>query len=200
MNKRLFDFFIALLVLIALSPLLFVVSLLSLLFMGRPIFFHQIRPGKDGKPFKILKFRTMKDNFDSGDSPLPDSLRLTKFGSLLRKTSIDELPSFINVLKGEMSLVGPRPLLMEYLDLYTARQKMRHKVLPGITGWAQVNGRNQLSWKEKFELDVWYVENQNFMLDLKILFLTFLKVIKREGISSKTHVTMEKFTGDVGEK
>ena len=163
--------------------------------MGKPIFFTQLRPGKHGKPFKIIKFRTMKNNFDIKGKALPDSERLSKIGKILRKSSLDELPGLINVLKGEMSLVGPRPLLMDYLDLYTPRQLIRHNVLPGITGWAQVNGRNELSWEKKFELDIWYVENQSFWLDIKIICITIKNVITRKGITADGEATMPKFTG-----
>jgi lipopolysaccharide/colanic/teichoic acid biosynthesis glycosyltransferase len=160
------------------------------------IFFLQDRPGKDGKIFKIIKFKTMTDKRDNEGNLLPDNQRLTKIGKLIRSTSIDELPQLINVLKGDMSLIGPRPLLVQYLPLYTKEQVRRHDVRPGITGWAQVNGRNAISWKEKFELDVWYVDHMSFLLDLNIIYLTIKKVFKREGISSGTSVTMEPFTGD----
>jgi lipopolysaccharide/colanic/teichoic acid biosynthesis glycosyltransferase len=164
--------------------------------MGFPIFFIQPRPGKNGKVFLLLKFRTMSQVADSSGQLLSDQLRLTKLGKLLRKLSLDELPQLINVLRGEMSLVGPRPLLVEYLPLYSREQARRHDVLPGITGWAQINGRNSLSWDEKFKLDVWYVDNQSFFLDLKILFLTLKKVLIREGISANGEATMTKFTGN----
>lgn len=164
--------------------------------MGSPIFFTQTRPGKDGKSFTFYKFRTMIDQKDEEGNLLPDKDRLTSFGSFLRKTSLDELPSLFNVITGDMSLVGPRPLLVQYLPLYNDFQKRRHEVKPGITGWAQVNGRNALSWPKKFELDVWYVDNKSFWLDLKILFLTMYKVFKREGISAEGEATMAPFTGD----
>jgi sugar transferase EpsL len=163
--------------------------------LGNPVFFLQIRPGLNGKAFKILKFRTMLDVSDSDGNLLPDEIRLTPFGKFLRSLSLDELPELWNVFKGDMSLVGPRPFLMEYLPLYNSEQNRRHGVRPGITGWAQVNGRNTISWEEKFELDLWYVDNQNFWLDLKILFLTIQKVFEREGISSKGDTTMPKFKG-----
>jgi sugar transferase EpsL len=163
--------------------------------LGSPIFFKQQRPGLNGKPFYLYKFRTMIEELDENGEPLPDHLRLTPIGQFLRKYSLDELPQLFNVLKGDISLVGPRPLLMEYLKLYTPEQARRHEVKPGITGWAQVNGRNAITWEEKFELDVWYVDNRSFWLDLKILFLTVIKVFKSEGINQDGHVTMGKFTG-----
>lgn len=163
--------------------------------LGSPIIFKQQRPGLHGKPFYLYKFRTMTDERDEKGELFPDHVRLTPFGQFLRKYSLDELPQLFNVLKGDISLVGPRPLLMEYLELYTPEQARRHEVKPGITGWAQVNGRNAISWEEKFKLDVWYVDHQSFWLDLKILFLTVLKVLRSEGISQQGHVTMEKFTG-----
>ncbi|MEA3587665.1 sugar transferase [Pseudidiomarina sp. 1APP75-27a] len=193
--KRTFDILVSGTAVLLLLPVLFVVSLLVLIYHGRPILFGQIRPGKDGSPFRMLKFRTMRDATDDEGKPLPDSERLTKFGIFLRATSLDELPGLWNVLKGDMSLVGPRPLLMEYLELYTSEQARRHEVRPGITGWAQVNGRNAISWEEKFKLDVWYVENQSLWLDIKILFLTVKKVFAREGISADGHVTTEQFKG-----
>ena len=164
--------------------------------IGKPIFFKQTRPGKDEKPFEILKFRTMTDERDLNGELLPDKDRMTKTGDFIRKTSIDELPQLINVLKGDLSLVGPRPLLMDYLPLYTEEQRKRHLVKPGITGWAQVNGRNTISWEEKFKLDVWYVENQSFKLDMFILYKTIMNVIKRKDITATNHVTMEKFRGN----
>lgn len=163
--------------------------------LGSPIIFKQKRPGLHGKPFYVYKFRTMTDEKDSNGELLPDSIRLTKTGEIIRKLSLDELPQLFNVLKGDLSLVGPRPLLMEYLELYTPEQARRHEVKPGITGWAQVNGRNAISWEDKFKLDVWYVDNQSFLLDLKILFLTVLKVFKSEGINQKGQATIEKFKG-----
>lgn len=175
-----------------------ILSLLLILIkwkLGSPVFFKQVRPGKNEKPFVMFKFRTMLDAVDKNGKPLPDEVRLTPFGKKLRATSVDELPELWNVLKGEMSLVGPRPLLMEYLPLYNEKQKRRHEVKPGITGWAQINGRNAISWADKFQLDVWYVENQSFWLDIKILLFTFIKVIKRQDINSNTHVTVEDFDG-----
>ena len=195
MIKRLLDILFSIFGLILLSPILIFVAILIRIYLGSPVFFTQIRPGLNGKPFKMIKFRTMKDSVDKNGEPLPDSERLTRFGKILRATSLDELPELWNVLKGDMSLVGPRPLLMEYLPLYNTRQATRHNVRPGITGWAQINGRNAISWEEKFELDVWYVENQSLWLDIKILFLTIKKVIIKEGISSNQHVTISKFTG-----
>ncbi|MFT0138663.1 sugar transferase [Alcanivoracaceae bacterium MT1] len=193
--KRLMDILGSFFGLVLLSPVLIVVSILVRLKLGSPILFQQVRPGLGGKPFNMMKFRTMTDERDASGELLSDDVRLTKFGSFLRSTSLDELPELINVLKGDMSLVGPRPLLMEYLPLYSERQYRRHEVRPGITGWAQINGRNALSWDEKFELDVWYVENRSLWLDIKILFLTVLKVVKRDGISHGGEATMPKFTG-----
>eukprot|EP01047_Picozoa_sp_COSAG01_P005383 COSAG01_NODE_183_length_22835_cov_17.169247_12_plen_185_part_00 len=164
--------------------------------MGSPIFFRQQRPGKDGNPFEMIKLRSMLGTVDSKGEPLPDEKRLTSLGKILRSTSIDEFPALWNVIKGEMSLVGPRPLLMEYLPLYNTRQNRRHKVKPGITGWAQVNGRNAISWADKFELDVWYVENKSFIVDIKILLLTVWKVFRRDGISAPGQATQSKFTGN----
>lgn len=195
MIKRLFDILFSLLGLILLSPIFLMVILKVRKNLGTPVFFKQVRPGKDGKPFTMIKFRSMRDAYDKNGNPLSDSERLTTFGKKLRSTSLDELPELWNVLKGDMSLVGPRPLLMEYLPLYNTRQATRHNVRPGITGWAQINGRNAISWEEKFELDVWYVENQSLWLDVKILFLTIKKVLIKEGISSNQHVTISKFTG-----
>lgn len=193
--KRLFDFFSSLLALLIFSPLLFLLVILIRRKLGSPVFFTQTRPGRGGRPFRMIKFRTMTDERDSAGNLLPDSERLTPFGRFLRSASLDELPELINILKGEMSLVGPRPLLMEYLPLYNARQAKRHDVRPGLTGWAQINGRNALSWEEKFESDVWYVENRNFWLDLKIIFLTIKKVLVREGISAAGEATMSRFMG-----
>lgn len=193
--KRFIDLGTALLGLIALSPVLLILMILVRLKLGSPIFFTQERPGLHGKPFKMVKFRTMTDARDAEGNLLPDSVRLTRFGRFLRSTSLDELPELWNVLKGEMSLVGPRPLLMEYLPRYTSEQARRHEVRPGITGWAQVNGRNAISWEAKFQYDVWYVDNQSFWLDLKILLLTIKKVFVREGISAMGDATMPKFTG-----
>lgn len=176
-------------------PIIVFISLIIHLTMGRPILFKQVRPGLYGKPFVLYKFRTMLDLRDQTGKMLPDERRLTSFGRWLRSTSLDELPVLFNVLKGDMSLVGPRPLLMEYLDRYTPEQARRHEVKPGITGWAQINGRNAISWEEKFALDVWYVDNWNFPLDFKIIFLTILKVLKHDGISADGHVTMPEFKG-----
>jgi sugar transferase EpsL len=195
--KRLFDFFIASFILLFASPIYLIVSVLIFLFIGSPIFFIQPRPGLNGEIFSVFKFRTMSNLMDVNGQLLSDEKRLTKLGSLLRKLSLDELPQLINVLRGEMSLVGPRPLLLEYLPLYSAEQSRRHNVLPGITGWAQINGRNSLSWDEKFKLDVWYVDNQSFYLDLKILLLTVKKIFIREGISADGVATMNKFTGNL---
>lgn len=193
--KRLIDILASGFGLLILSPLLLVLALLVFFYHGRPVFFGQVRPGLEGNLFKMLKFRTMRDAVDSNGNPLPDSERITKFGAFLRATSLDELPELWNVLKGEMSLVGPRPLLIEYLDLYTPEQARRHEVRPGVTGWAQVNGRNAISWEDKFKLDVWYVDNRSLWLDIKILWLTVKKVLVREGISAQGEATMSKFTG-----
>lgn len=191
--KMIFDYITASILLVILFPVILMVSILIRIFLGSPVIFSQIRPGKNNKLFKMVKFRTMKDLYGEDGDLLDDSLRITKFGKILRATSLDELPELINVLKGDMSLVGPRPLLVEYLDIYTPEQARRHEVKPGITGWAQINGRNGISWEEKFKLDVWYVDNQSFWLDIKILFLTIYKVIKRDGISAEGHVTVGKF-------
>jgi len=196
--KRLFDVFASLLALLILGPVIILVWLLVRWQMGAPVLFRQTRPGKDGQPFEMLKFRTMLDAIGPDGSPLPDSERLTRLGQFLRSSSLDELPGLWNVLRGDMSLVGPRPLLMEYLPLYNERQARRHQVPPGITGWAQVNGRNAISWEQKFELDVWYVDNQSFWLDIKILLLTVWKVIRRDGISASGEATMPRFTGSRG--
>jgi len=193
--KRLFDFTAACLMLLMLSPVIGVTAVLVRLKLGSPIIFKQQRPGLHGKPFYVYKLRTMLDARDNMGNPLPDNLRLTAFGQWLRKFSLDELPQLINVIKGELSLVGPRPLLMEYLSLYTEEQAKRHLVRPGITGWAQVNGRNAISWEQKFQYDVWYVENQSLLLDLKILWMTLLKVVKSDGISNANHATMPMFEG-----
>lgn len=193
--KRFFDFICALLGMIVLSPIIVITALLIRSKLGSPIVFKQQRPGLHGKPFLVYKFRTMTDECDEYGELLPDSIRLTPFGQLLRKFSLDELPQLFNVLKGDISLVGPRPLLMEYLDLYSPSQARRHEVRPGITGWAQVNGRNAISWEEKFKLDLWYVDHHTFWLDIKILFMTVVKVIKSEGISQQGQVTIEKFKG-----
>ena len=193
--KRTFDVVVSTAAILLLLPLLFVLSLIVLFAFGRPIFFCQSRPGMKGRPFKMVKFRTMLNKVDANGTMLSDELRLTRLGKFLRSTSLDELPEIWNVLLGQMSFVGPRPLLMEYLPLYSKRQARRHETRPGITGWAQVNGRNAISWEEKFELDVWYVDNYSFWLDMKILWLTLLKVFKREGVNQEGHVTMEKFRG-----
>lgn len=193
--KRLFDFFVAFFALLTLLPLVIVVGILIRFKLGSPIFFTQDRPGLNGDIFKMMKFRTMLDGKDKQGNLLPDHERMTKFGAFLRSTSLDELPGLFNVLKGDMSLVGPRPLLVQYLPLYNQEQARRHNVRPGITGWAQVNGRNAISWEEKFKLDVWYVDNQSFLLDVKILFLTVKKVFVREGINESGHSTMSAFTG-----
>ena len=196
MMRRFFDLSVTLLALLLLAlPLLLLLALLVRTKLGSPVFFRQTRPGLHGKPFEMVKFRTMTDARDAGGQLLPDSERLPPFGRFLRSSSLDELPELWNVLKGEMSLVGPRPLLMEYLPLYTPQQYRRHEVRPGVTGWAQVNGRNAISWEEKFTLDVWYVENQSFWLDVKILFLTVKKVLVKDGISASGEATMTKFTG-----
>lgn len=193
--KRLFDLLVSLILLLLLSFLIAIVAILIRIKLGSPILFKQQRPGWKGKPFYVYKFRTMTEAKDQFGNLLPDEVRLTPFGKWLRKLSIDELPQLSNVLKGELSLVGPRPLLMEYLPLYTPEQARRHQVKPGITGWAQVNGRNAITWEEKFTYDVWYVDNQSFLLDLKILWMTVIKVFKSEGISANNHVTISKFTG-----
>ena len=194
--KRTIDIVCSGLGLIVLSPILLITAVLIRIKLGSPIFFTQDRLGKDGKVFKMIKFRTMLDAVDKWGEPLPDEERMTSFGQLLRSTSIDELPELINVFKGDMSLVGPRPLLVEYKELYSPEQFRRHEVRPGITGWAQVNGRNTLGWSERFKLDVEYVDNYNLFMDIKILFMTVLKVVKRDGISQEGHVTMEKFNGN----
>nr|WP_295597932.1 sugar transferase [uncultured Terrisporobacter sp.] len=194
--KRLIDIICSLIGLILFFPILLVVALLVRINLGSPVFFTQTRLGKDGKEFKMIKFRTMKDSLDKFGQLLPDEQRLTKFGKILRSTSLDELPELINVLKGDMTLVGPRPLLVEYKELYSERQFRRHEVYPGITGWAQINGRNAISWNERFELDVWYVDNISFLLDMKILVMTILKVIKRDGINEQGQASMSKFTGN----
>ena len=193
--KPLADFFIAILLLLILSPILLFTAIFLLLANNGKVFFFQQRPGLNSKPFKIIKFKTMRDAFDQEGIPLPDELRLTKVGSIVRSASLDELLQLINVLKGDMSLIGPRPLLMQYLPRYSPEQAKRHNVKPGITGWAQVNGRNAISWEQKFKYDVDYVEKQSFTLDIKILWMTFLNVIQRKGISADGHVTMEEFKG-----
>jgi len=194
--KRLFDITAATAALVALAPVYAITAHKVKKNLGSPVLFRQTRPGLNGKPFEMIKFRTMRDAVDSSGNPLPDSERLTPFGQMLRSSSLDELPELVNVIKGDMSLVGPRPLLMEYLPLYNAEQARRHEVKPGITGWAQVNGRNAISWDEKFALDTWYVDNQSLWLDIKILLRTVRKVIKAEDISAKNHVTVENFRGN----
>jgi len=193
--KRVLDVVGAAFALLAFGPLMLYIALRIGREMGRPVIFRQVRPGLHGRPFVMYKFRTMTEERDAQGRLLPDEKRLTPLGKFLRQYSLDELPEFFNVLKGEMSLVGPRPLLMEYLDRYTPEQARRHEVKPGITGWAQVNGRNALSWEEKFRLDVWYVDNWNVLLDLKILLMTLVKVLRREGISAEGHATMPEFKG-----
>lgn len=193
--KRLFDFAASSVGLAVASPILVGTAIIVKKKLGSPVLFKQTRPGLHGEPFELYKFRTMTDEKDENGVPLPDEKRLTETGKFIRKYSLDELPQLINVVKGDLSLVGPRPLLMEYLELYDENQMRRHEVKPGITGWAQVNGRNAISWEEKFELDVWYVDNQSFLLDMKILYLTLLKVVKSEDISQDGQATMEKFTG-----
>lgn len=193
--KRLFDILISATALIIFAPIFGTISLLVYKKLGSPIFFIHKRPGKNGKTFNMIKFRSMLEKKDKNGTPLPDDQRLTTFGKILRSTSLDELPELINVLKGEMSLVGPRPLLEEYLTIYNERQKRRHDVLPGMTGWAQVNGRNAISWSEKLNFDIWYVENWSIWLDIIIIFMTIYKVFKREGINQEGNATMEKFNG-----
>ena len=195
-SKRILDLTITSIGLILVSPVLIVVAILLFIINGRPLLFKQKRPGYKEKIFSIYKFRTMNNDIDKQGNLLPDAERLSNFGKLLRTTSIDELPELINVLKGEMSLVGPRPLLIEYLDLYTPEQNRRHEVFPGITGWAQINGRNILTWEDKFKLDVWYVDNRTFWMDIKILFLSVWKVLLREGISQPGSATTEYFKGN----
>jgi len=193
--KRLLDLVVAAVALLLLSPLLAVVAVAVRVSIGAPVLFRQRRPGKGGQPFELLKFRTMSDAVDGHGRLLPDAQRLGRIGALLRELSLDELPELINVIKGEMSLVGPRPLLMQYLDRYTPDQARRHDVKPGITGWAQINGRNAISWDERFALDVWYVDHRSLWLDLKILMITVKKVFTREGIAQPGHATMPEFTG-----
>lgn len=193
--KRILDFTVSFIAIIVFSPIFMLVALLLLLNNKGSVFFFQKRPGKNEQIFKVVKFKTMTDKKDKNGNLLPDADRLTKLGKFVRKTSLDELPQLINVLKGDMSLIGPRPLLPEYLPLYNNTQKRRHSVKPGITGWAQVNGRNAISWSKKFEFDVWYVDNMSFFLDLKIIALTILKVIKSEDINAKNMATTEKFNG-----
>lgn len=198
--KRLFDLTVAAVLLLVLSPVLLITAYLIRQKLGSPVIFKQERPGLHGKIFYLYKFRSMTDERDENGELLPDDVRLTAFGNLVRKTSLDELPQLFNVLKGDISLVGPRPLLKEYLPLYTEEQARRHNVKPGITGWAQVNGRNAISWEEKFRLDVWYVDHQSFWLDLKILYMTLMKVVRSEGINQAGHVTITKFQGKSGQR
>lgn len=194
-SKRLFDLLLTIPGLVILSPVLVGTALVLLITEGRPVFFRQPRGGYRGSVFSVYKFRTMREAYDAQGRPLPDEQRISKLGHFLRATSIDELPELLHVLRGEMSLVGPRPLMARYLERYSTEQMRRHDVLPGITGWAQINGRNALSWEDRFNLDVWYVDHRNFWLDLKILALTALKVIRREGISQEGHATMTEFMG-----
>lgn len=198
--KRTFDILLSFIALILLSPVIFITAFFIYKKLGSPVLFRQMRPGLNGKSFEMIKFRTMKDVVDKNGRSLPDSERLTPFGMKLRSTSLDELPGLWNVFKGDMSLVGPRPLLVEYLPLYSAEQARRHDVRPGVTGWAQINGRNAISWQDKFKLDVWYVEHQSLWLDIKILLLTIKKVFIKEGISATEHVTMPEFMGNNNEK
>ena len=193
--KRLFDITASVVLLVVFSPLLLILSVVIAIFLGRPVFFRQQRPGLLGRPFLLVKFRSMSDARDSSGALKPDAARLGRLGSALRAMSLDELPELWNVLKGDMSLVGPRPLLMEYLPLYSAAQARRHEVRPGLTGWAQIQGRNNLSWEEKFAFDVWYIDHHSFSLDLRILWATLSKVMRAEGISQSGHVTMERFRG-----
>jgi lipopolysaccharide/colanic/teichoic acid biosynthesis glycosyltransferase len=196
MLKRLFDIVVSALGLLVLSPVIAFTAWRIRKKLGSPVLFRQTRPGLNGKPFEMVKFRTMLDAFHPDGTPLPDAQRMTSYGAFLRSSSLDELPELINVLRGEMSLVGPRPLLMEYLPLYSKEQFRRHEVKPGVTGWAQVNGRNALSWEEKFKLDIWYINNRSFLLDLKIILATVKRVLTREGVSASGEATMSKFTGD----
>lgn len=197
MLKRLFDFSVSLFGLILSAPILIIAYFLIATKLGKPVLFRQIRPGKNEVPFEIFKFRTMTDEKDSNGELLPDDQRMTKLGATIRKTSVDELPQLFNVLKGDLSLIGPRPLLMEYLPLYNEEQKKRHQVKPGITGWAQINGRNAITWEQKFKLDVWYVENQSFKLDMYILYKTVQNVLQKKDINATDHVTTEKFRGNL---
>ncbi len=199
-GKRLLDLALTSAALVALAPVMAVVALLVRTRLGSPVLFTQVRPGLEGRPFRMIKFRTMTDARDERGQLLPDEIRLTRFGRFLRSTSLDELPELWNVLRGEMSLVGPRPLLMQYLPLYSEEQKRRHQVLPGLTGWAQVNGRNQTTWDDRFAQDVWYVEQLSLSLDLRILALTVLKVVRRDGVSAAGHVTMPPFQGNAVEQ
>ena len=195
--KRLFDLVFSLVLVTLLLPLLALLVILVHINLGRPVLFRQQRPGLLGKPFTFYKFRTMNNRTDENGRLLPDEDRLTGFGSFLRRTSLDELPQLFNVIRGDMSLVGPRPLLMEYLDLYTEEQMRRHEARPGVTGWAQVNGRNAITWEEKFSLDLWYVDNRSFLLDLRIILLTIVRIVRKEGINQEGRATAEKFRGSV---
>ncbi len=197
--KRIFDIVASVFGLLLLSPVIAIVAWQISRKLGSPVLFRQIRPGKNGKPFEMIKFRTMRDAVDANGNPLPDEERMTPFGSFLRSSSLDELPELWNVLKGEMSLVGPRPLLMEYLPLYSAEQYRRHEARPGVTGWAQINGRNAISWEDKFKLDVWYVDNRSFWLDIKIVLLTVKKVLIKDGITAEGEVTTYPFRGNKNE-
>jgi len=194
--KRVFDFCFALVLFVILIPVFIIISFLVWLKLGSPVLFRQTRPGIHGIPFVLYKFRSMTEEKDAQGQFLPDEQRFSRFSRLLRQSSLDELPELFNVIKGDMSLVGPRPLLMKYLDLYSPEQARRHEVTPGITGWAQVNGRNLLSWEDRFKLDVWYVDNKNIWLDIKILLRTVLQVYKQEGVNQKDHVTVQEFTGN----
>ena len=194
-TKKILDVALSIFGLIIVSPLLLLVALIISVEMGRPVLFIQKRPGLNGKPFVLYKFRTMKNDWNKSGLLLPDKERLTRIGSFIRSTSLDELPELLNVLIGDMSIVGPRPLLKQYLDRYTPEQARRHEVKPGLTGWAQVNGRNSINWEEKFKLDVWYVDHQSILLDLRIIWMTVLKVLKREGIRHKGQATMQEFKG-----
>jgi sugar transferase EpsL len=195
-SKRLFDLVFSILAIIILSPILLLTAILVRVFLGTPILFKQQRPGYKGRPFFIYKFRSMLDAVDRAGNPLPDSERLTRFGRILRSLSLDELPELFNILRGEMSFVGPRPLLMEYLPLYSPEQARRHDVVPGLTGWAQVNGRNALDWPSRFKLDVWYVDNWSFWLDIQIILMTVWKTVSREGINQQGQATVEYFKGE----
>lgn len=196
LQKRLFDCCAAIVALLIFALPMLLVALMVRIKLGSPMLFTQVRPGLNAKPFRMLKFRTMLDALDDKGDPLPDEKRLTAFGRFLRSTSLDELPELLNVLKGDMSLVGPRPLLMDYLPLYSAEQARRHDVRPGITGWAQVNGRNAISWEEKFSLDIWYVDNHSLLVDMRVLWMTVLRVIQRDGISADGEATMYPFSGN----
>lgn len=198
MLKRSFDLFLVFMLLIILGIPMATIALIILVSMGRPVLFRQMRPGHKAKPFMIMKFRTMNEVCGPGDQLLADELRLTAVGKILRKSSLDEFPQLFNVLRGDLSFVGPRPLLMRYLPLYNEKQMRRHDVKPGITGWAQVNGRNAITWEEKFELDIWYVEHRSFSLDMRILWMTFMKVLQREGITATGSATMPEFKGSEG--